>query len=239
MERVLTCLYTGQLMLENEEQSLILKDIWHTLQIDSFKLSDLDFQDISPNNDLQHRIKLALINDTENEDIEANESDFINDSESMETPIKQEVDQELSTQAEDYHHFMAMPLLPLNLPGCSSNLKRKIEDTEAGKASKMIKGDDDHSYPTPPIPQVHAGRLLWEFLQDLLNDPEQRYTSIIVWRNLDKGIFKIVDPNGLAQLWGIQKKSTSMNYDKLSRALRYYYKDNILQKFVGEHYCYQ
>merc|ERR1719328_521395 len=83
------------------------------------------------------------------------------------------------------------------------------------------------------------GRLLWDFLQQLLNDPGQRYTSYIQWKNKETGVFKIVDPSGLARLWGIQKNHLSMNYDKMSRALRYYYRVNILRKVQGERHCYQ
>ena len=83
------------------------------------------------------------------------------------------------------------------------------------------------------------GRLLWDFLQQLLNDPGQRYTSYIAWKNKETGVFKIVDPAGLAKLWGIQKNHLSMNYDKMSRALRYYYRVNILRKVQGERHCYQ
>ncbi|KAF5284994.1 hypothetical protein FQR65_LT02305 [Abscondita terminalis] len=89
-----------------------------------------------------------------------------------------------------------------------------------------------------PEPNTN-GRLLWDFLQQLLNDPSQRYTSYIAWKNRDTGVFKIVDPAGLAKLWGIQKNHLSMNYDKMSRALRYYYRVNILRKVQGERHCYQ
>lgn len=86
---------------------------------------------------------------------------------------------------------------------------------------------------------IPDGRLLWDFLQQLLNDPNQRYTSYIAWKNRESGVFKIVDPAGLAKLWGIQKNHLSMNYDKMSRALRYYYRVNILRKVQGERHCYQ
>ena len=80
---------------------------------------------------------------------------------------------------------------------------------------------------------------LWDFLQQLLNDSQQGYTLYISWKNKDTGIFKIVDPEGLAKLWGNQKNSLSMTYDKMSRALRYYYQANILRKVQGENHCYQ
>jgi len=96
--------------------------------------------------------------------------------------------------------------------------------------------------PSPSEDNVEPGtngRLLWDFLQQLLNDKEQRYARFIAWRNADTGVFKIVDPAGLARLWGLQKNHLSMNYDKMSRALRYYYRVNILRKVQGERHCYQ
>ncbi|CAL4239326.1 unnamed protein product [Meganyctiphanes norvegica] len=90
-----------------------------------------------------------------------------------------------------------------------------------------------------PIETGTNGRLLWDFLQQLLNDPQERYNRYIAWKNRSTGVFKIVDPPGLARLWGIQKNHLSMNYDKMSRALRYYYRVNILRKVQGERHCYQ
>ncbi|XP_035909043.1 ets DNA-binding protein pokkuri isoform X1 [Anopheles stephensi] len=100
-------------------------------------------------------------------------------------------------------------------------------------------------FPDSPEPNTISsgslsdGRLLWDFLQQLLNDPSQRYSSYIAWKCRDTGVFKIVDPAGLAKLWGKQKNHLSMNYDKMSRALRYYYRVNILRKVQGERHCYQ
>jgi hypothetical protein len=43
----------------------------------------------------------------------------------------------------------------------------------------------------------------------------------------------------VARQWGAQKNRPTMNYDKLSRSLRYYYEKNIMQKVSGERYVYK
>lgn len=43
----------------------------------------------------------------------------------------------------------------------------------------------------------------------------------------------------VAKLWGLQKNRPAMNYDKLSRSLRYYYEKGIMQKVAGERYMYK
>lgn len=37
----------------------------------------------------------------------------------------------------------------------------------------------------------------------------------------------------VARRWGAQKNRPAMNYDKLSRSLRYYYEKGIMQKVAG------
>lgn len=41
----------------------------------------------------------------------------------------------------------------------------------------------------------------------------------------------------VARRWGAQKNRPAMNYDKLSRSLRYYYEKGIMQKVAGETLC--
>lgn len=108
---------------------------------------------------------------------------------------------------------------------------------EAPTSSSSPQQKDKSDGETPELNT--NGRLLWDFLQQLLNDSQCRYTNYISWKDKDTGVFKIVDPAGLAKLWGIQKNHLSMNYDKMSRALRYYYRVNILRKVQGERHCYQ
>ena len=116
---------------------------------------------------------------------------------------------------------------------------RATSTVQQGQGAKM-EAVPTSSTKEGETPELNTnGRLLWDFLQQLLNDSQQRYTSYISWKNKDTGVFKIVDPAGLAKLWGIQKNSMSMTYDKMSRALRYYYQANILRKVQGENHCYQ
>ncbi|XP_062329561.1 SAM pointed domain-containing Ets transcription factor isoform X2 [Osmerus eperlanus] len=70
---------------------------------------------------------------------------------------------------------------------------------------------------------------LWQFLRELLLKPHN-YGRCIRWVNKEKGIFKIEDSGHVARLWGLRKNRPAMNYDKLSRSIRQYYKKGIIRK---------
>ncbi|XP_055383948.1 ETV5-related protein Ets96B [Condylostylus longicornis] len=77
---------------------------------------------------------------------------------------------------------------------------------------------------------------LWQFLVSLLDEPAS--SGCIAWTG--KGMeFKLIEPEEVARRWGIQKNRPAMNYDKLSRSLRYYYEKGIMQKVAGERYVYK
>ncbi|XP_069113961.1 retroviral integration site protein Fli-1 homolog [Argopecten irradians] len=77
---------------------------------------------------------------------------------------------------------------------------------------------------------------LWQFLLELLSD--RRNAGCIAWEG-SNGEFKLVDPDEVARRWGERKSKPNMNYDKLSRALRYYYDKNIMTKVHGKRYAYK
>ncbi|NXF99529.1 ELK4 protein, partial [Sakesphorus luctuosus] len=77
---------------------------------------------------------------------------------------------------------------------------------------------------------------LWQFLLQLLQEPQNK--NIICWTSND-GEFKLLQAEEVARLWGIRKNKPSMNYDKLSRALRYYYVKNIIKKVNGKKFVYK
>ena len=43
----------------------------------------------------------------------------------------------------------------------------------------------------------------------------------------------------VARRWGTRKNKPKMNYEKLSRGLRYYYDKNIIHKTAGKRYVYR
>lgn len=87
---------------------------------------------------------------------------------------------------------------------------------------------------------------LWEFLLELLQQvdahqegghlqhaPAQENVadaSVIRWLDKQRGVFKIEDSVRVAKLWGKRKNKPKMNYDKLSRSIRQYYKKGIMKK---------
>ncbi len=77
---------------------------------------------------------------------------------------------------------------------------------------------------------------LWQFLLELLQD--HKNANIISWVGTD-GEFKLLDPEAVSRLWGSRKRKPSMNYDKLSRAIRYYYDKKIMHKIHGKRYVYK
>lgn len=75
-----------------------------------------------------------------------------------------------------------------------------------------------------------------EFLYCLLEHPN--YSSYLTWLNKNDGLFKIHDPEKVAQLWSQVKNRRThgiMNYDKFARGLRFYYKTGLMVKTHKKH----
>ncbi|KFP27403.1 ETS translocation variant 3-like, partial [Colius striatus] len=78
---------------------------------------------------------------------------------------------------------------------------------------------------------------LWHFILELLQQEE--FGHVIAWQQGEHGEFVIKDPEEMARLWGQRKCKPQMNYDKMSRALRYYYNKRILHKTKGKRFTYR
>lgn len=81
------------------------------------------------------------------------------------------------------------------------------------------------SRPAPNGSHIH----LWQFLKELLSQPAL-HGSAIRWLDRPRGVFKIEDSVRVAKLWGKRKNRPAMNYDKLSRSIRQYYRKGIMKK---------
>ena len=77
---------------------------------------------------------------------------------------------------------------------------------------------------------------LWQFILELLGDNGN--ASFIRWEG-PNGEFTMLDPEEVARRWGKRKNRSNMNYDKMGRALRYYYDKLILTKVPGRRYTYK
>ncbi|KAG7249414.1 hypothetical protein CRUP_017828, partial [Coryphaenoides rupestris] len=59
------------------------------------------------------------------------------------------------------------------------------------------------------------------------------------WEDRTEGVFRFLKSEAVAQLWGRRKNNSSMTYEKLSRAMRYYYKREILERVDGRRLVYK
>ncbi|XP_035894216.1 DNA-binding protein D-ETS-4 isoform X1 [Anopheles stephensi] len=110
--------------------------------------------------------------------------------------------------------------MPLESPGSSSS---------AGGGASTSTTAATTGGPAPKARHGGSHIHLWQFLKELLACPEQ-HQNAIRWIDRSKGVFKIEDSVRVARLWGRRKNRPAMNYDKLSRSIRQYYKKGIMQK---------
>ncbi|KAM7426624.1 hypothetical protein ABFA07_022123 [Porites harrisoni] len=92
--------------------------------------------------------------------------------------------------------------------------------------------------PRPQVKYRGDGPMqLWQFLLELLIAPE--YSKLVKWTLDEDYEFKILKPSQVARMWGDKKNKPTMNYEKLSRGLRYYYGKSVIEKVHGKRYVYQ
>ncbi|XP_040194910.1 transcriptional regulator ERG isoform X5 [Rana temporaria] len=108
----------------------------------------------------------------------------------------------------------------------------KTEDPRPQLDPYQILGPTSSRLANPGSGQIQ----LWQFLLELLSDSSN--SNCITWEGTN-GEFKMTDPDEVARRWGERKSKPNMNYDKLSRALRYYYDKNIMTKVHGKRYAYK
>lgn len=139
--------------------------------------------------------------------------------------LKQEVEPypfpDPSLSPTEFYEFPIHPVQPLSSPAPLS--------PEIPKCN---------SRPYPVKKQSPRGTHLWEFIRDILLHPE-RNPGLIKWEDRSEGVFRFLKSEAVAQLWGKKKNNSSMTYEKLSRAMRYYYKREILERVDGRRLVYK
>ncbi|XP_062254335.1 ETS1-related protein isoform X2 [Platichthys flesus] len=135
----------------------------------------------------------------------------------------------------------ATPLPHLPPASCPSNSSPQSSEQYCPRVAKR-----KNPHPQRPDREGHMPGMsaypgsgpiqLWQFLLELLLDSACR--TFICWTG-DGWEFKMSDPAEVAKRWGQCKNKPKMNYEKLSRGLRYYYHKNIIHKTAGKRYVYR
>uniref|UniRef100_A0A8D3BT42 GA-binding protein alpha chain n=1 Tax=Scophthalmus maximus TaxID=52904 RepID=A0A8D3BT42_SCOMX len=111
----------------------------------------------------------------------------------------------------------------------------KVLKQSRGPRTPRISGGEERS--SPGNRTGNNGQIqLWQFLLELLTDKDAR--DCISWVG-EEGEFKLNQPELVAQKWGQRKNKPTMNYEKLSRALRYYYDGDMISKVQGKRFVYK
>ncbi|KAJ8261783.1 hypothetical protein GJAV_G00158360 [Gymnothorax javanicus] len=121
---------------------------------------------------------------------------------------------------------------PITVQQSSSDDSKHGKSEDFNKLLLKVNGRKSHSRRLG----MESAITLWQFLLQLLLD--QSHKHLICWTSND-GEFKLLKSEEVAKLWGLRKNKTNMNYDKLSRALRYYYDKNIIKKVIGQKFVYK
>ncbi|NXJ83387.1 ETV7 factor, partial [Trogon melanurus] len=145
-----------------------------------------------------------------------------------------------SSRACPHLHAEAAPVAVSSCLGCGeqpmSRGHTKPLNLSHRSTESSYRADAICSFPTalsaPADGKIADCRLLWDYVYQLLSD--SRYEPYIKWEDKEAKVFRVVNPNGLAQLWGNHKNRVNMTYEKMSRALRHYYKLNIIKKEPGQ-----
>ncbi|KAF4093475.1 hypothetical protein AMELA_G00002390 [Ameiurus melas] len=112
-----------------------------------------------------------------------------------------------------------------------------VEKKRRGRPPKLSRGSE-HFVENKKSKHAPRGTHLWEFIRDILIHPEKNQ-GLMKWEDRRDGVFKFLKSEAVAQLWGQKKKNSSMTYEKLSRAMRYYYKREILERVDGRRLVYK
>ncbi|XP_066276751.1 ETS-related transcription factor Elf-3-like isoform X2 [Branchiostoma lanceolatum] len=125
------------------------------------------------------------------------------------------------------------PTMDFSVQNAPINMKIKpgvVPERRARGRPRKVRTVTEEMLTTGKRGRQHSkGNHLWEFVRDLLKNPSTN-PKVIKWEDRRDGIFRFVQSEAVANMWGRKKNNPNMTYEKLSRAMRYYYKRQILQQ---------
>ncbi|XP_016851618.1 ETS homologous factor isoform X2 [Anolis carolinensis] len=121
---------------------------------------------------------------------------------------------------------------------CRAQISINAANHQPIDSSDVKKIAQEHTPKSHNKKHTPRGTHLWEFIRDILLHPEKN-PGLIKWEDRSEGIFRFLKSEAVAQLWGKKKNNSSMTYEKLSRAMRYYYKREILERVDGRRLVYK
>ncbi|XP_063439575.1 transforming protein p54/c-ets-1-like isoform X1 [Mytilus trossulus] len=150
----------------------------------------------------------------------------------------------------DQQPYQMVPTIKQECPWSQHDcIQQELNESWSSRNSggyRSIQSSPTDMYTTESKPMIQAAALagysgsgpiqLWQFLLEQLTDKSCQH--FISWSG-DGWEFKLSDPDEVARRWGIRKNKPKMNYEKLSRGLRYYYDKNIIHKTAGKRYVYR
>ncbi|XP_011664706.1 uncharacterized protein LOC582205 isoform X2 [Strongylocentrotus purpuratus] len=134
---------------------------------------------------------------------------------------------------------------PIRKPFRARPRKQSVTSSDDGGSDEehVVTTTTASSGSTGSSPNRNRGRAmkgnhLWEFIRDLLKS-ESYCPKFIRWEDREAGVFRFVNSEAVANMWGRKKNNPQMTYEKLSRAMRYYYKREILERVDGRRLVYK
>ena len=92
--------------------------------------------------------------------------------------------------------------------------------------------------PTPQKRSPGTSCKMVQWIVSLLRNPKYN-PSVITWLDEPNGVFTIKNTVKYAKLWGEKKNNNNMNYEKLSRGMRYYYRNGELEAITDQRLTYK
>ncbi|KAK7481513.1 hypothetical protein BaRGS_00027275, partial [Batillaria attramentaria] len=162
------------------------------------------------------QVKVTLDGYVYDIDIPNKAFDHIDDSDGYISGSEGDLDRSNSMSSEVFDH----QLLPEDEESADLDVFCRKPQTPSVSSDSGCEEEEKRTTPRRRPASTSKGNHLWEFVRDLLKDPVFN-PSLLKWEDKEEGVFKFVQSEAVAQMWGRKKNNPGMTYEKLSRAMRF------------------